>query len=207
MPKSYREKEKDRRKAAIYETAARILCNLGYEKASIRNIADAMGMTKAGLYYYFQSKEELLYHILNSYMDDLLAGIEKIHEQVTDPLLFLRECIHFQVNLYCRDKYRSKLIIHDENCLSGAYYKTLKEKQRHYLVYWRNGLENYCEQEGIKTDHLSANVHFLVGMCNWTYQWYNTKGVVKPDELAERIFNIFFYGFRSSTLDVGREEK
>ena len=198
MAKSYRQKEKDRRRTVIYETAARILCNLGYERASIRNIADEIGMTKAGLYYYFQSKEELLYQILNSYMDDLLAGIQKIHEQITSPLLFLRECIRFQVNLYARDEYRSKLIIHDENCLSGSYFDTIKEKQRRYLAYWQNGLEQYCKQEGIQINHLSANVHFLVGMCNWTYQWYNTKGEVKPDALAERIFNIFFYGLKAS---------
>ncbi len=198
MPKSYREEEKGRRTTAVYETATRILCDLGYEKASIRNIAEAMGMTKAGLYYYFKSKEELLFQILNSYMDDLLNGIREINDRVSDPLSFLRECIHFQVNLYCRDEYRSKLIIHDENCLSGAYYKILKDKQRAYLAFWSDALKRYCEQEGLETGHLSPNVHFLVGMCNWTYQWYDGKGEVTPDALADRIFNIFFYGFKDS---------
>ncbi len=199
MPKSYREKEKERRRATVYGTATKILCNLGYEKASIRNIAEAMGMTKAGLYYYFDSKEELLYQILDSYMDDLLTGIQDITERISDPISFLRECIRFQVNLYCRDKYRSKLIIHDENCLSGQYYQALKEKQRTYLSYWREGLRKFCEQEKIETGNLSVDVNFLVGMCNWTYQWYNAKGEVNPDALADRIFNIFFYGFKNYT--------
>ena len=203
MAKTYREKEKERRRAAVYGTATRILCNLGYEKASIRNIAEAMGMTKAGLYYYFESKEELLYQILDSYMDDLLAGIRDIHEQVSDPLSFIQECIRFQVTLYCRDKYRSKLIIHDENCLSGKYYQALKEKQRIYLSYWQEALKNFCEQEGLGTANLSVDVHFLVGMCNWIYQWYNEKGEMSPDELAKRVFNIFFHGFRNSAR--GRE--
>jgi len=198
MAKSNRKKEKERRRAAVYKTATKILCNLGYEKASIRNIAEAMGMTKAGLYYYFESKEELLYQILDSYMDDLLAGIQEISERVSDPLSFIRECIRFQVNLYCRDQYRSKLIIHDENCLSGRYYRALKEKQRSYLSFWKEGLENYCKQNGIETSHLSMDVHFLVGVCNWTYQWYDAKGEVAPNVLAEKIFNIFFYGFSNS---------
>ena len=87
-------------RAAVYKTATKILCNLGYEKASIRNIAEAMGMTKAGLYYYFESKEELLYQILDSYMDDLLEGIQKTSgERISDPLSFIHECIRFQVNL------------------------------------------------------------------------------------------------------------
>ena len=201
MAKTNGEKEKEPRRAAIYRTATRILCDLGYEKASIRNIAEAMGMTKAGLYYYFESKEELLYQILDSYMDDLLAGIRDIHEQVSDPLCFIQECIRFQINLYCRDKYRSKLIIHDENCLSGKYYQALKEKQRIYLSYWQEELKNFCEQEGLKTANLSVDVHFLVGMCNWIYQWYNEKGEVNPDELAKRVFNIFFHGFKNRMQD------
>ncbi len=195
MAKTYKEKEKERRRAAVYKTATKILCNMGYEKASIRSIAEAMGITKAGLYYYFESKEELLYQILDSYMNDLLAGIREIRERVSDPLAFLKECIRFQVNLYCQDPYRSKLIIHDENCLSGRYYGDLKEKQRSYLSFWKEGLEKYCKQNGLETPHLSVDVHFLVGMCNWTYQWYNTKGEVNPEALAERIFHIFFYGF------------
>jgi len=198
MAKSCGGKEKARRRAAVYKTATKILCNLGYEKASIRNIAEAMGMTKAGLYYYFESKEELLYQILDSYMDDLLAGIQEISKRISDPLSFIRECIRFQVNLYCQDQYRSKLIIHDENCLSGQYYRALKEKQRSYLSFWKEGLENYCKQNRIETPHLSMDVHFLVGMCNWTYQWYDTRGEVEPNVLAEKIFNIFFYGFNKS---------
>ena len=198
MVKSRREKEKERRREAVYKTATKILCNLGYEKASIRNIAEAMNMTKAGLYYYFESKEELLYQILDSYMEDLLAGIRDINERISDPLPFIRECIRFQVNLYCRDKYRSKLIIHDENCLSGQYFRALKEKQREYLSFWRERLQKYCEQEGLETTRLSLDVHFLVGMCNWTYQWYNDRGAVNPDALADRVFNIFFYGFTNN---------
>ena len=198
MAKTYREKKKEQRRATVYGTATRILCDMGYEKASIRNIAEAMGMTKAGLYYYFESKEELLYQILDSYMNDLITGIQGISEKVSDPLSFIQECIRFQVNLYCRDKYRSKLMIHDENCLSGKYYQTLKEKQRTYLSYWRKGLREFCEQEGLRIENLSVDVHFLVGMCNWIYQWYNEKGDVKPDALAEHIFNIFFYGFKNS---------
>jgi AcrR family transcriptional regulator len=203
VAKTYREKKKEQRRATVYGTATRILCDMGYEKASIRNIAEAMSMTKAGLYYYFESKEELLYQILDSYMNDLITGIQGISEKVSDPLSFIRECIRFQVNLYCRDKYRSKLMIHDENCLSGKYYQTLKEKQRTYLSYWRKGLEEFCEQEGLQMENLSVDVHFLVGMCNWIYQWYDEKGEVKPEALAERVFNIFFYGFKKSIKGKG----
>ncbi|WP_028320253.1 TetR/AcrR family transcriptional regulator [Desulfatiglans anilini] len=189
-----REMEKSRRQERIFRTAARVLCNLGYEKASLRDIAEATHMTKAGLYYYFKSKEDLLYQLLDGYMDELIKGIREIHERVEDPHEFLKEAIRFQVGMYHRDSIRSKLIIHDENCLSGAYYRRLKDKQREYIAYWRNGLERLCLKESIKLDFLSVYVNFLVGICNWIYQWYNARGDVKPDDLAERIYDFFLYG-------------
>lgn len=189
-----REMEKSRRQEKIFRTAARVLCNLGYEKASLRDIAEATHMTKAGLYYYFKSKEDLLYQLLDGYMDELIKGIREIHTRVEDPREFLQEAIRFQVGMYHRDSTRSKLIIHDENCLSGAYYRKLKDKQREYISYWSNGLERLCRKESIELDFLSVYVNFLVGICNWIYQWYNARGDVKPDDLAERIFTFFLYG-------------
>ena len=108
------------RSKEIFDTASRILCQMGYEKASIREIAEATSMTKAGLYYYFKSKEDLLFIILDGYMDELLAGMEEIDQNIEDPEQRLKGFIQFQVDMYCRDVHRSKLIIHDENCLTGG---------------------------------------------------------------------------------------
>ena len=194
MSRVDRERARSQRKERIFRIAAKVLCDLGYDKASLRDIAEATNMTKAGLYYYFTSKEDLLYRLLDGYMDELLHGIEEIHDRVTDPLEFLRECIRFQLQTYARDSVRSKLIIHDENCLSGASFRKLKDRQREYISYWRDGLERLCREEGIELDHMPVYVNFLVGICNWIYQWYNTRGEVKPDDLAERIFHVFLYG-------------
>lgn len=204
-----REAAKTRRQEKIFRAAAKVLCNFGYDKASLRDIAQATNMTKAGLYYYFKSKEELLYKLLDGYMNELLKGIKEIDARVSDPHDFLRESIRFQVNMYCRDSIRSKLIIHDENCLSNPYFKKLKERQREYISYWREGLERLCEKEGIKIDHMSVYVNFLIGICNWIYQWYDAKKAVKPDDLADRIFDLFLYGLTCRnvlTLNQGSPE-
>ncbi|MCB2187633.1 MAG: TetR/AcrR family transcriptional regulator [Deltaproteobacteria bacterium] len=189
-------KELSRQRAEeIYATAGQILCQMGYEKASIRDIAAATGMTKAGLYYYFSSKEELLFIILDGYMDQLLAGIDQLQKSVSDPEERLKAYINFQVQLYCRDVHGSKLIIHDENCLSGEWHRIIKDKQRAYLVYWRDALEAYCRQTGKELPFPSAHVMLLVGLCNWIYQWYDPQGPLPPDQLAELIFQRFFRGF------------
>ncbi len=178
----------------ILKVAARILSTKGYDKTSLQDIANSTKMTKAGLYYYFKSKEDLLYRILDRYMDGLLSGIQEIIQAVSEPLECLKECIKFQVNIYKNDPYTSKLILHDENCLTGTYFNKIKEKQREYLNYWKDALIRCCKARGIELDYPSVYAHLLVGICNWIYQWYNVKGAVKPDELAEKIFNLYFYG-------------
>lgn len=190
----HRQEERQRRAQAIYAAAARVLCELGYEKASIRDIAEASEMTGAGLYYYFKSKEELLFIILDGYMDKLLQGMEELARQAVDPEERLRAFIRFQVDLYCRDVHRSKLIIHDENCLSGERYQIIKDKQRQYLGYWKTALDDYSRRAGKPIPFLSAHAMLLTGMCNWIYQWYDPAGALKPEALADLIFERFTHG-------------
>ncbi|MCB2191386.1 MAG: TetR/AcrR family transcriptional regulator [Deltaproteobacteria bacterium] len=181
----------------ITEIASRLLCEMGYERTSVRDLAEATGMTKAGLYYYFQNKEELLYVILDNYMDSLLQGVASIEKQEPDPSRRLRRFILFQVDLYCRDMHRSKLIIHDENCLSGEWLRTIKDKQRSYLVYWKRALDAYCQKKGIDLPYPSAHAMILIGMCNWIYQWYSPQGDLRPEVLAELIYQRFLHGLRA----------
>jgi len=83
--KDYKKKEKFRRKNRIYNVATKTLYLKGYDKTTIRDIAKATEMTTAGLYYYFKSKEELLFQILNEHMDDMINGIEKIPRDSIQP--------------------------------------------------------------------------------------------------------------------------
>ena len=189
-----RVKEGERKVDIIHRTAAKILCDMGYDKASLRDIAEAVGMTKAGLYYYFDSKEELLFHILDGFMDELLEGMRKLHARISDPVELIRAIICLQIDKYCEDKSRSRLIVHDENCLRGDRFTQLKKKQREYVSYWKSALDKLCRHEGLPLDHLAVEAHCLMGMCVWIQQWYDPDGEVKPEQLAERIFSNFFHG-------------
>ncbi len=192
--KDYKIKEKERRKNRVYEVATITLWQKGYDKTSIRDIAKATDMTTAGLYYYFKSKEELLFQILKEHMDDMIEGITKIPVGSMSPLELIKAYIEYQVNTYCSDKYRTKLILSDDDCLTGEWYDLIKNQQRKYLDFWRKALENYCRQEGIDTEYLSIDAHCLVGMCVWVYRWYDPEGKVTPETLARKIFETFIFG-------------
>jgi AcrR family transcriptional regulator len=192
--KEYKRKEKERRKKRVYQVATKILWQKGYERTTIRDIAKATDMTTAGLYYYFKSKEELLFQILKGHIDDMIAGIERISVASVPPLELIKAYVQYQVNSYCTDPYRTKLILNDDDCLTGAWYDQIKDKQRQYLSFWRNALENYCRDEELPTDHVAVDAHCLVGMCVWIYRWYDPTGIIDPETLAMKIFETFIFG-------------
>lgn len=192
--KEYKLKEKERRKNRVYKVATKTLYRNGYDRTSIRDIAKAMDMTTAGLYYYFKSKEELLYQILKGHMDDMIEGIEKISVEDISPEEVIKSYIRYQIGTYCTDKYRTKLILSDDDCLTGEWYTQIKNQQRQYLGFWREALENYCRDKGLPTSHIAIDAHCLVGMCAWIYRWYDPKGEIDPETLADKIFVTFFFG-------------
>ena len=69
------EKDFDRRMAMVLEHASRIFCEKGYEGASMRDLSRESGMSLAGLYYYFESKERLLYLIQKHTFSTILSSL------------------------------------------------------------------------------------------------------------------------------------
>ena len=192
--KEHKIKERERRKNRVYTVATKTLWQKGYDKTSIRDIARATDMTTAGLYYYFKSKEELLFQILKDHIDDMIEGIQKISIDPTKPLDTIKAYIQLEVATHCNDKYRKKLMLTDDQCLTGEWYDQIKTKQRQYLSFWRKALYAYCLQEGISTENIAVDAHCLVGMCVWLYRWYDPKGKIKPEALALKLFETFIFG-------------
>src|SRR5437867_8679414 len=124
------------RQAQIFETAARILCEKGFDKASMGDISDAMGLTKAGIYHHIRSKEELLYEIM-SYGMDLFE--QKVFNRVTaiaDPLERLRATLRGHVLLVTRDRPKEiSVILHESNALKGRYRDRINARKKRYVKF------------------------------------------------------------------------
>src|SRR5271163_725909 len=63
----------ERRLAEILDHATAVFYEKGYERATLRDLSRASGISLAGLYYYFESKEELLYLIQKYYFTSVMA--------------------------------------------------------------------------------------------------------------------------------------
>jgi TetR/AcrR family transcriptional regulator, cholesterol catabolism regulator len=193
-PKSTALDEKGLKKAtSIGKVAARLFNGKGYIETSLEDIASATKLSKGAIYHYFSSKDELLFFILNNYMDIILNGLEEDLGVVQDPVDKIRHIIKRHIWLYSAYPAEAKTLLHDTHCLPAKYFKIVADKQRTYFRILANSLPSLFT-DTLTNDRLTVLTFSLFGMCNWIYAWYNPKGPVMPDQLSDTIGDIFLHG-------------
>jgi AcrR family transcriptional regulator len=90
---------KENRLVEVYRAAAQTILRKGYDATSINDIANELGMTKAGLYHYINGKKELLFDIMNFGLDELEKEVITPAHSIIDPAARLRFIIASQARL------------------------------------------------------------------------------------------------------------
>jgi len=110
----------DRKLKKILRQAAAVFRTRGYHQASMRDISRATGVSLAGLYYYFSSKEELLYLIQCHAFETILATARKALEPLEDPEARLRTLIQLHLRFFLENPNEMKVLTHEEEWLADA---------------------------------------------------------------------------------------
>jgi AcrR family transcriptional regulator len=181
---------KEQKRKAICAAATKLFAQKGYENTTTRDIASAAKISSAALYYYFDSKEDLLYQILDETITNGLKLLSRIGEREKT----LPEKLSSILRMHTRtavDYNKMKLLVHDQKSLSSKHKELLSKKQRDYVQFLIKILDD-LKKEGKITDIDTTVCAFaFFGMVSWAYRWYNPKGRIKPLELAN-IFNRIF---------------
>src|SRR6266478_207216 len=108
------------RLAGIYRTAAQIILRKGYDATSVNDIANALGMTKAGLYHYIDGKKELLFNIMNFGLDELCEEVVTPAHSIVDPAARLRFIIASHARLVTRGDGAITILVDEITALTPA---------------------------------------------------------------------------------------
>jgi TetR/AcrR family transcriptional regulator, cholesterol catabolism regulator len=182
------------RRAEIYRTAAQIILSKGYDATSVNDIANALGMTKAGLYHYISGKKELLFDIMN-------FGMDELHEEVVIPALAipdvgarLRCMIVNHALLVTRGQGAVTIIVDEMTALTPAQNRKVTQRKRAYVDFLRDTL-NQLKAEGKLHDvDTTAAAFSLLGMILWLSRWFRQDGTLTAEQVAEEIVKIAFHG-------------
>jgi AcrR family transcriptional regulator len=187
----------DRQLGKILDHATEVFCEKGYAGASMRDLSRATGMSLAGMYHYFGSKDRLLYLIQKHTFSTILSRLRDRLAQSPDPQQGIRSFIDNHLQYFLEHQQAMKVLSHEDDVLEGEYGREIARVKREYYQTCRELLDRYKKEKGLEFDSRTA-VLSLFGMMNWIYTWYNPRLDGKADRLAQEMSNIFFKGIGSS---------
>lgn len=183
--------------------SARIFAEQGFEGASIRDISRATGVSLSGLYYYFESKQKLLYLIqYNTFtfvLDRLRIRLSEVHE----PKARLRMLVQNHIEYFLSHPNEMKVLSHEEGALEAPFREEIAAIKRRYYALARE-IFDAVAAEGVVTVGLNPRVAVLslFGMMNWIYKWHKPKVDPGAEELTDAIVGIFLHGAVMAAAEV-----
>jgi len=183
----------DRRLGQILDHATEVFSLKGYEGASMRDLSRATGMSLAGLYYYFESKERLLFLIQKHTFTTIIEKLKARIENVTDPEQRIRIFILNHLQYFVSNRQGLKVLSHEDESLKNGLSSEIAGIKREYYHICLGLMEDLRRECGLDFNTRTA-VMSLFGMINWIYTWYNPRVDGNAEELAGRMSNIVLNG-------------
>ncbi|MDE2976838.1 MAG: TetR/AcrR family transcriptional regulator [Acidobacteriota bacterium] len=178
--------EQDRR-AEIYRSAARIFHRKGYHATSINDIAAAVGLTKAGLYYYIKGKQDLLFAIMGFAMDQLDEQVIEPARRVQDPRTRLETIVARHAQLITQDSSALTILVNELEGLLPDDRADIIGRQRDYVDFIADTLAALRDEGKVVGLDPTVGAFSLVGMILWISRWYRTDGRLDGEEVVAAV--------------------
>ena len=191
----------DRRLGEILAHATAVFYEKGYEGASMRDLSRSSGLSLAGLYYYFESKEKLLHLIQKHTFATIMEQLQERLQETSDPEERIRIFIRNHLGYFLANMKAMKVLSHEDEALTGSLGAEIKAMKRDYFRLCRTLVEELKRAKGNGEISTRTAVLCLFGMMNWIYTWHNPRTDPPADELAEQMANTFLYGVLGSSRE------
>jgi AcrR family transcriptional regulator len=199
MTKKFKNKElSDRnlkRVMRIGNVAAKLFNTKGYLQTTMDDITIAARFSKGGIYHYFSSKDEILFFVLDRYMNLVLQDLEHDLEEIETVREKIQYIISRHIRLYTENLAEAKTLLNEKHCLPRKYRQKIDRKEREYFQIVRKVLMIFfAGKPRLPGSQITVITFLLFGTCNWIFSWYDPKGAVNSEALSEIIWKIFLNG-------------
>ncbi|MCL2336710.1 MAG: TetR/AcrR family transcriptional regulator [Firmicutes bacterium] len=178
----------------IILVAVKLFEKKGYAATSVQDIANELGFTKAALYYYIESKEEILWAIFDRTMSTAEKRMQELMKKKMDPVSRLKQIIVNHVRNNQDEIPYMRIFFSEKSQLPPDKLKKITERERRYVDIIAAVIREGAAQGKLKPIAPAIVSHGILGMCNWMYHWFNPAGDLKPEQVAEIYINIMMSG-------------
>lgn len=193
----------DEKLQLILKTSAKIFAEKGFHHTSVRDIARATKMSLSGLYYYFTTKEELLYLIQERCFLTLLQRWEEGTDPQSDVRARIRAFAENHFSFFLHNMPEMKVMAHEDESLTGEFQNKIIVLKRRYVKIIMDLVSELKGTDGGTGVDLRVATFALFGMMNWIYTWYQPKRDLPFPQLIEQMLRIYFFGLlKAGTVDA-----
>ena len=180
----------DKRREAIVEAAASLYARRGFQGASVADLAKACGTSKALIYHYFPSKDDILCEVMAAHLDALVDAADDVM-QLGDARDRLRALTHAFMRLYVGAQDSHKVLLNELDNLPPERRAEVVRKQRRII----GVVESLVREIRPEANPMVLPISMLFfGMINWTHTWFDPDGAVSAEQLADAAVELMLGG-------------
>lgn len=187
----YEEKRK-----AFHGPAAQLFADCGYDRTSMNMVADACYVSKALLYHYYDSKDALLFDILDTHLRELVTAVQLAPEPDEAPRAHLRRMVMALLEAYRDADAAHKVQINELPRLPAEQQSELKRLERTLVRLFADAIAEANPALQGRAELLKPVTMSLFGMLNWHYMWFRPNGPMTRADYAELATEIILEGTR-----------
>jgi AcrR family transcriptional regulator len=174
----------------IYTKAAEIFHFQGFDATSMSNVAAAVDLTKAGLYYYIESKEDLLFAIMNYAMERLETLVIEPSREVADAEARLRSILERHGRLLTEGNKAITILTDEIEGLKPKHRKQILDRKRVYFDFVRDTLEALRAEGNLRSVNTTVATFGLFGTLLWLPRWFRPEGRLTGEQVIAEIVEI-----------------
>lgn len=181
--------------AQIYDVAATLICEKGFDATSVSDIADALNLTKAGLYHYIDGKKDLLYQIMTFALETLVEEVIKPARNEPDALRRLELIVRNHALIIMRGSTPMTILMDEVGGLTEAQQAEVLQHKLDYYALVRNTLKELKDAGKLCDLNPATAAHSLIGMIIYLSRWYRPDGKMTDEQIVKEILSIVQCGF------------
>jgi AcrR family transcriptional regulator len=196
---------------AIIEAALQLFLERGYDNTPLSAVAERLGLTKAGVYHHFATKEDLLFMAHRRTMERQLIPLLAEAEAESDPEKRLQKFIFEHARMLALEP-TTGLLIREARRLEPKHLAEIKKAWRRGLNLLRDSIAELQANGRCRTDINATQAAFAaIGMTNWIPFWFDPKRPQSADTVARAMQTLFMdgllHGSAAQPPDRARERK
>src|SRR5262245_10479715 len=192
----------------IVSAAAKVFRTKGYHAATVRDIAEEVGILKGSLYHHFASKEELLYLVVKEPIAQMYRTISGIAAADVSAAEKLRQAISAHLEAFDRHYPHLLVYLRERESVERRFREMIGFSPKEYERCWQQILREGVENGEFRPDlDIQVASYGLLGMLNWSYKWYDPQGRLSVREVAEEFTSLALAGIAAEQPRTSRTRR